>query len=255
MRESFRKRVKDGEKLIGTLISLDSPAVAEILAAVGFDWLFIDEEHAPLATGDIQALLQASGDVPCVVRVAAPEELPIKKALDVGARGVIVPGVNSAEQAERVVSYARYSPEGSRGVGVARAHGYGYSFGEYVDFANEDIAVVVQAEHVKAVENIDAIVQVPGVDAVLIGPYDLSASLGKMGQVDDPTVLQAIDHVTTTCLEAGKTLGIFGVTAAAVLPYVARGFTFIVVGVDTMLLSHAAGGMLKEMRSSLEEGE
>lgn len=230
-------------------MTLDSPAVAEILAACGLDWLFIDGEHAPLETSDILALLQAVGrQVPCVVRVAAPEDLQIKKALDVGAQGVIIPSVNSAEQAARMVSYARYSPEGSRGVGLARAQGYGTTFSEYLESANDEIAVVLQAEHVKAVENIDAIVKVPGVDAIFIGPYDLSASLGKMGMLDDPAVVEAIEHVTTTCVNAGVPLGIFGATPAAVLPYVERGFSLVAVGVDTVLLYNAAQDMQKEMR-------
>ena len=249
MSVSFRSRVRNRDKLIGTIVTLDSPAVAEILAACGWDWLFIDGEHAPLETSDIQALLQAVGrQVPCVVRVAAPEELPIKKALDVGAQGVIIPSVNSAEQAARMVSYARYSPEGSRGVGLARAQGYGTTFSEYLESANDEIAVVLQAEHAKAVENIDAIVKVPGVDAIFIGPYDLSASLGKMGMLDDPAVVEAIEHVTTTCVHAGVPLGIFGATPAAVLPYVERGFSLVAVGVDTVLLYSAAQNMQREMR-------
>ena len=249
MSVSFRSRVRNRDKLIGTIVTLDSPAVAEILAASGLDWLFIDGEHAPLETSDILALLQAVGrQVPCVVRVAAPEELQIKKALDVGAQGVIIPSVNSAEQAARMVSYARYSPEGSRGVGLARAQGYGTTFSEYLESANDEIAVVLQAEHVKAVENIDAIVKVPGVDAIFIGPYDLSASLGKMGMLDDPTVVEAIEHVTTTCVNAGVPLGIFGATPAAVLPYVERGFSLVAVGVDTVLLYSAAQNMQREMR-------
>lgn len=245
----FRSRLRAGEKLIGTMVTLAAPAVVEVLAEVGFDWLFLDGEHGPLETRELQALMQAAGErIPCLVRVPAAEEIPIKKALDLGAAGVIVPQVNTPEQAERVVRFCRYPPEGTRGVGIARAHGYGLRFQPYVAAANAQTAVVVQAEHIQAVENIERIVAVGGIDAILVGPYDLSASLGRMGEVDHPSVVQAISHVTKTCRSAGLALGIFGVTAAAVRPYVESGYTLIVAGVDTLLLGHAAGGVLKELR-------
>ena len=146
------------------------------------------------------------------------------------------------------VGHARYAPEGSRGVGLARAHGYGYRFQEYVDSANDRIAVIVQAEHADAVENIDEIVKVDGVDAVLLGPYDLAASLGKMGQVDDPVVTQAIDRVTQACLDVDMPLGIFGVTSDAVRPYMERGYRLIVAGVDVLFLGSGARKMLGDLR-------
>src|SRR5690606_5677676 len=192
----FRARLRRREKLLGTLLTLPDPAVAEIVAGAGFDWLFLDAEHGALETRELRAILQAVDHrVPCVVRVAAAAEAPIKKALDLGAAGVIVPQVQSAAQAAEVVRYARYSPDGARGVGLARAHGYGFSFADDVATANERTAVIVQVEHAKAVADIEGIVRVPGVDAVLLGPYDLSASLGKMGRVDDPEVVAAIARV------------------------------------------------------------
>lgn len=245
----FRTRLTRGETLLGTMVTLPSAAVAEILADAGFDWLFIDGEHGPLETHDILAMLQAVGDrTPCLVRVPAAGEIPIKTVLDLGADGIIVPQVNSAEEAARVVQCARYAPLGSRGVGLARAHGYGRRFREYVETANERTVVVVQAEHVRAVENIEEIVQVPGIDAVLLGPYDLSASLGKMGQIDDPAVVAAIERVTTVCQRARLPLGYFGVTAAAVQPFIDRGYTLITAGVDTLLLGQAAGQLLKQLQ-------
>src|SRR4029077_10117757 len=147
-----------------------------------------------------------------------------------------------------VVRYARYPPSGARGVGLARAHGYGMRFQEYLETANEQVAVIVQAEHAQAVQNIESIVKVEGIDAVLLGPYDLSASLGKMGRVDDPTVTGAIDHVTDTCRAVGMSLGYFGVTSSAVKPYSQRGYTLIVAGVDTLFLGSAARNLLAELR-------
>ena len=150
-----------------------------------------------------------------------------------------MPQVNTAEQAAAVVRFARYAPEGARGVGLARAHGYGARVREYLSRANDEIAVIVTAEHAQAVDNIEAIARVPGVDAVLLGPYDLSASLGLMGQIDHPAVVAA-----------GVPLGYFGVTAAAVQPYVAQGYTLIVAGVDTLYLGQGAKAVLTELRAA-----
>jgi len=232
------------------MVTLNSPEVAELMAGVGFDWLFLDAEHSPLGPPELQRIMQGAGrQMPCLVRLPSAGEVAIKKAFDSGAAGVIVPQINSAQAAEDVVRMAKYAPEGSRGVGVARAHGYGLSFQEYVSTANEDLAVVVQAEHIEAVRNIEAIVAVPGIDAVLVGPYDLSASLGKLGQVNDPEVRAAIDRVTEACLKAGIRLGIFGMTAAAVRPYIEAGYTLIVAGIDTVLLGRAAADLLDELKN------
>lgn len=252
MNHDFRARLRGGELMFGTMLTLPDPAVAEILADVGFDWLFVDAEHGPLETAELAGILRAVGRrVPCVVRVPAATEVPIKKALDLGAAGVIAPQVNSGEQAADVVRFARYAPDGARGVGLARAHGYGLGFKDYVARANDAIAVIVQAEHVRAVEEIEAIVRVPGVDGVLLGPYDLSASLGKMGRVDDAEVVAAVEHVTAACRAAGMPLGYFGIDAAAVQPYVAQGYTLVVAGVDTLFLGKGAAalrGALEQLR-------
>jgi 2-keto-3-deoxy-L-rhamnonate aldolase RhmA len=249
MGETFRTRLRKGETLFGTMVTLTSPAVAEVLAGVGFDWLFIDGEHGPFETADIAAVLQTvRNDAACIVRVPTAGEVPIKKALDLGAAGIIVPQVNTAEQAADVVRWCRYAPQGARGVGLARAHGYGMRFKEYLESANDEVTVVVQAEHAQAIENIEAIVKVPGIDAVLIGPYDLSSSLGMLGRIGDPAVVGAIDHVTKTCLAAGVRLGMFGVTADAVRPYVEQGYTLIAAATDTMLLAGAAQSLLKQMK-------
>jgi 2-keto-3-deoxy-L-rhamnonate aldolase RhmA len=249
MNHDIRERLRAGRTLLGTMVTRPTAATAEILAATGFDWLFVDAEHGALETRELAAILQAVSDkVACIVRVPAADEVAIKKALDLGAAGIIVPRIDTPEQAADVVRFARYAPEGARGVGLARAHGYGFKFKEYVENANAQIAVIVQAEHASAVDNIEAIARVPGVDAVLLGPYDLSASLGKMGQVDDPAVVAAIARVTAACRAAGMPLGFFGVSAAAVRPYVERGYTLIVAGVDTLFLGAGAKSLLADLQ-------
>jgi 2-dehydro-3-deoxyglucarate aldolase len=249
MTGNFRSRLAAGERLLGTMVTLPTPATAEILVDVGFDWLFIDGEHGPFDMADILVILQAVGDrIACVVRVPVAEETPIKRVLDLGAEGIICPQVNTPELAANVVRWARYAPEGLRGVGVGRAHGYGMKFGEYLDVANDQVTVIVQAEHVQAVENIEAIAATAGVDAVLLGPYDLSASLGKMGLIDDPVVTGAIDRVTEACQAVNMPLGYFGVTADAVRPYAERGYQLIVAGVDTVFLGTAAKRTLSQLQ-------
>ena len=248
MTQPFKNRLHSGQPLLGTMLTLSNPAVAEILVDSGFDWLFVDGEHGALETREILTILQTVGDkIPCLVRVPGLAEVPIKKVLDLGAAGIIVPQVNTAEEAAKVVQFAKYAHEGSRGVGLARAHGYGARFHDYIQSANRDITVVVQAEHIDAVSNIESIVGVPGVDAVFLGPYDLSASMGKMGQVEDPAVLEAIDRITSHCQSVGMPLGYFGVSAQAVQPYMQRGYSLIVAGVDTLFLRSAAMQTLKQL--------
>lgn len=245
---SFRQKLKNGDRLIGTVISMATPQVSELLAQAGFDWLFIDGEHAPLNDADIQLLIQTAGQTPCLVRVPCLDEIAIKKALDAGATGIIVPQVNSAEQARQAVSYAKYPPMGQRGVGISRAHGYGFDFQDYLARANDEVVVVVQAEHALALDEIDAIAATPGLDAVFIGPYDLSASLGKMGQIEDPSVIDAVDRITAACQAGELKLGVFGTNSEAVMPYIDRGYTLIAAATDTLLLGQAARDLMNKFK-------
>ena len=249
MPPNLRKRLTDGELVLGTILSLNSPDVAEILSGIGFDWIFIDAEHSTLDPGNLKALFQAvSESTPCVVRIPLLDEIVVKKTLDAGAAGLLVPQVRDAGQVEQLVAWGRYYPEGSRGLGFGRAQGYGLKVGEYLETANEDILLSVQAERAEAVKNIEAIIQVEGLDAVLVGPYDLSASMGLPGQIDHPDVQAAIQHVADVCKQAKMPIGIFGMNADAVRPYIEQGFRFIVAGVDTVMLGNAASELLKELR-------
>jgi 2-keto-3-deoxy-L-rhamnonate aldolase RhmA len=248
MIRSFTERLTQRNLLVGSIVSLSSPEVAEILAHSGLDWLFVDLEHSALGVMEAQALVQAAGpQMPCVLRVPAVDDVWIKKCLDTGAAGIIVPQIRTAAEAQRAVSLCKYPPAGIRGAGPARAQGYGYSFADYVARANHEIAVIIQVEHIDAVENIDAIKMVPGIDALLVGPYDLSGSMGKLGQVLDPEVQDAIARVTKSVKPAGIPLGIFGTSPEAVKPFIAEGFTLIAVGTDAMLLGGAARQMVQSL--------
>jgi 4-hydroxy-2-oxoheptanedioate aldolase len=243
----FAARLRAGATLLGSIVALGSPEVAEMFSRAGFDWLLIDTEHAPLDPLAAQGLLQAAR-CPCLVRVSTGEQALIKKVLDLGAAGVVVPQVNSAAEAERIVRYCRYPPQGSRGVGIARAQGYGLDFREYVAHANDNVIVMLQIEHIEAVNNIESIARVPGVDALMIGPYDLSGSMGKLGEVNAPQVEQAIETVRRACAAAGMKLAIFAGTAEAMKPYIQKGYTLPIVGVDLMLLSAAARGVVQALK-------
>ncbi len=250
MATPLRTRLKNGETLLGTMATMPCIPSAEILSNIGFDWLFVDAEHGPFSNDSLLTLLSAIGDrTPTLVRTGGPDEVAIKQVLDMGATGIIAPQVNSTEQAADVVRFARYSPEGARGVGLGRAQGYGTQFQEYLKRAKEETTVVVQAEHRDAVDCIEKTVQIEGIDAILIGPYDLSASYGKMGQLDDPEVVDAIQHVTDVCLRAKMPIGIFGLSPEAVAPYVQKGFQLVVAGVDTLLLAAGAKQLHEDLKS------
>ena len=249
MNPTFRQRLNGGETLFGTIVTLPTAATAEILADAGFDWLFIDAEHSALDYPAIQSILQAVGDrVPCLVRLPDATEVPIKKTLDLGAAGIIAPQIITPEQAQAVVNHARYSPQGTRGVGLGRAHGYGMRFAEYLETANDQVTVIVQAEHIDAANNIEAILDIEGIDAIQLGPYDLSASLGKKGDITDPEVTGAIDRIIDSCREKNIPVGYFGVDAAAVQPYCKKGCSLLVAGVDTLFLGSRAKETLAEMK-------
>ena len=219
-----------------------------MIAKCGFDWLFMDGEHSPLSTLDWQRMLQAVGGRSAgIIRVPEKSEAAIKKMLDIGADGIIAPQVNSADEARQVVEWCKYPPRGVRGVGLARAQGYGLDFASYVESANHDIAVIIQAEHIDAVNNIEDIAKVEGIDAIFIGPYDLSASMNKMGVIDDVEVVAAIDLVTQACQRNNIALGYFGVDAESVKPYIDKGYKLICTGVDAGFVTQGAQQVLQQL--------
>jgi 2-dehydro-3-deoxyglucarate aldolase len=245
---NFTERLRQNELLLGTMLTIPAPEVGEMIAKCGFDWLFMDGEHSPLSTLDWQRMLQAvSGRAAGIIRVPEKSEAAIKKMLDIGADGIIAPQVNSADEARQIVEWCKYPPQGVRGVGLARAQGYGLDFASYVESANHDIAVIIQAEHIDAVNNIEDIAKVEGIDAIFIGPYDLSASMNKMGEIDDVEVVAAIDLVTRACQRNNIALGYFGVDAESVKPYIDQGYKLICTGVDAGFVTQGAQQVLQQL--------
>jgi 2-dehydro-3-deoxyglucarate aldolase len=248
MNTNFRRRLLDGDKLYGTMVTLTSPELVETLCHIGFDWLCIETEHAPLLPHSVQDIVRIAGSTPCLVRLSRSDEISIKRALDGGAAGIIVPQVNSAAHARLIVSYAKYPPLGSRGIGLSRASMYGLNFADYLATANDGTSVIVQAEHIDAVENIEDICAVEGVDGVLIGPYDLSASLNKTGLLDDCQVTDAVARVRDICVAKNMRLGFFGATPAALTPRAKEGFSLLCCGTDMAVFASAAQALLSALR-------
>lgn len=246
---TFRQQLLTHQHLLGTVLSLPSPEVAEVLADSGFDWLFLDMEHGLLDLIAVQRIVQAVGRrVACVVRVPTHELYWIKKILDIGVAGLLVPQVNTPTQAAEIVRQTKYPPQGARSVGVSRAHGYGATFEDYVREANDSVAIIMQAEHIEAVGNIDAILETPGHDAALVGPFDLSASMGKIGQISDPEVQAAIRRVQEASAARQKPVGIYAPDVARAKTAFASGFTLVAVGLDASFLASAAKSTVSALK-------
>ena len=249
---TFADKLRGTRPLLGTLLSLPSPELSELLSLVGFDWLFIDMEHGAISIGDAQRMLQAvKNDCSTLIRVAANDAVLIKQALDIGADGIIVPSVNSAREARRAVASATYPPAGKRSVGMARAHGYGLHFADYVERANRSVAVIIQIEHQRGVSKLDDILAVAGIDGVFIGPYDLSGSMNRLGDVFSPAVQEAIQSVKTACLRKGIPVGLFLQQADGIEAELASGTTFLTVGTDTFFVWHGAQKVVAAFRERL----
>jgi 2-dehydro-3-deoxyglucarate aldolase/4-hydroxy-2-oxoheptanedioate aldolase len=241
VQDRFVARLARREPLLGTLLTLPAPELAEVAAAAGFDWLFVDMEHGLIDFAAVQRVAQAVGHLcPCIVRVPNSEPILIAKALDTGAAGIIVPHVNTAEEARAIVRAAHYPPGGARSLGVARAQGYGGRLADAIAHDNDRTIVVAQVEHIDAVAHIDEIVAVPGVSAVFIGPFDLSASLGKPGEIGAPEVQQAIGTVVSACAARQLPCGIFVVSGDAANNAFAAGHSLVCAMTDTLLFAGAA---------------
>jgi 2-dehydro-3-deoxyglucarate aldolase len=238
----FRDRLARREPLLGTLLTLPSPDIAELLAGAGFDWLFIDMEHGLLDFEIVQRMVQAAGSAcPCLVRVAYNEPILIGKALDTGAAGIIVPHVGTPEEARAAVRAAKYPPTGARSIGAGRAQGYGRRIQGAIAGDNDSTVVVAQVEHADAVPQMDEIVAVRGVSAVFVGPFDLSASMGKPGEIDAPEVRQAIGAIVAACSARSLPCGLFVGDGDAARRAFSDGHSLVCAATDTLLIGEAAG--------------
>jgi 2-keto-3-deoxy-L-rhamnonate aldolase RhmA len=248
MNTSFRQKLASSQKLLGSLLSSPSNAVMETLTTVGFDWIWIDMEHGPFDIPSVLQMLQAkSGDCHTIVRVPSNDETWIKRVLDIGAEGIIVPHVDTAEQARHAVACSKYPPIGIRSAGAGRAQLYGTN-GNYVPQANDVVSVLVQIEHKDALPHLDEILAVKGIDAAIIGPYDLSGSMGKFGQFNDPEVKDAIQKINKACKKANVPCGIFTMSVDIANASFADGFQIVCLGTDMDFLHKAAHNAFESVK-------
>ena len=242
----FKRALKRGAPQIGLWVDLADSYVAELLAGAGFDWLLIDGEHAPNDPRSVLRQLQALAPYPVqpIVRPVHGSVELIKQYLDLGVQTLLIPMVETAEQATLMVAATRYPTRGIRGVGSAVARASRWSkVKDYLQRSDEEICVLVQAESVNALANLEAIAAVEGVDGVFFGPADLSASMGLIGRPMDPAVQSAIALGFEAVLKAGKAVGCITGDQGVARDYLAQGATFVAVGVDTTLLMKAAGDL------------
>ena len=251
MSAPLKQRIHARQPTFGSWITIGDPDVAEIMCDAGFEWLVVDLEHSTIGTrqaGDVIRTIDRCCVVP-MVRLSENDPTQIKRMMDAGAAGIIVPMVNTPGQASRAVRASKYPPEGDRSFGLARAQGYGFAFDEYLGRINDESILIVQIEHAEAVSGLEAILAVPGVDGLMVGPYDLSGSLGVPGQFEHPDVRAALETVSSTARGLNVATGFHVVQPSAeqVRQRLEQGFTFIAVGLDTMFLGSKAREVLADL--------
>jgi len=250
----LENRIKEllnrGEVTFGGWVTIGNPEVAELMAKAGFDWLVFDTEHAPLSLETVQTQLEAINgtNVTPLIRVAWNDMVLIKRALDIGANGLLIPWINTKEDAERAVKACRYPPAGLRGVGPRRASRYGLDWNEYLATADKNLLIILQIETSEAVKNVEEILSVDGVDAFFIGPVDLSASFGFLGKWDHPKALEATENVLRVGKKLGIPGGIYAMNLDIAIEHAKNGFQFIALDSDYGLLLKQCQAALQKVR-------
>lgn len=238
----FKEKFKTQNVVLGTWLQIPSPSICEIAANQKFDWIAVDMEHTEIGYESLANMfrgLKGSTTEP-FVRVRENAPLDIRRALDIGAKGIIVPLIDTADQAKSAVSYCKYPPEGCRGHAFCRANDWGENFSNYANEANKDICVFIMIESQTAVKNINEILKTDGLDGVFIGPYDMSASYGVPGDVSNELVVNGCNKVLNACKKHNKIAGIHIVKSNSniIEENVEKGFQFIAVGIDTLFLTN-----------------
>lgn len=247
----FKQALQANQQLIGCWVGTADPYVTEIFASVGFDWIVLDGEHGPNDLRSILGQLQAMAayDTAPVVRPVCGDAAMLKQLLDVGAQNLLVPMVDTAEQAAALAAATRYPPQGIRGVGSALARASRWKqVPDYLQRANEEVCLLVQAETVTAMDNLEEIAAVDGVDGVFFGPADLAASMGQILDPGNKAVQQAVEDGMKLVLSKGKAAGILTTNQAFAQRCLDLGAQFVAVGVDTLLMTNSAKGLLDRYR-------
>ena len=240
MNTTLKNKLINGKLSLGSWITLGNSGIAEIMSNAGFDWLVVDLEHSTISieqAGELIRTIELAGVAP-LIRLTSNNPDQIKRVMDAGAHGIVVPMVNRVQDARDAVSATRYSPEGTRGVGLARAQGYGFNFENYRDGKAKKITLIVQIEHINAINELEDIINIDGVDGTFIGPYDLSGSLGKPGKWDDDDVKQALLKYEKIAQKHEKLRGFHVVPPdyKLVNEKINKGYNFIAFSFDAMFL-------------------
>ena len=248
----LKQKLIKAELTIGSWITLSHPAIAEIMAKAGFDWLAVDLEHSVIGIHEAEELIRIidlCGVTP-LVRLTSNNSDQIKRVMDAGAYGVIVPMVNSKEDAERAVASVYFPNKGRRGVGLARAQGYGASFNDYLKWLNDNAVIIAQIEHIDSVNNLEEIFSIKEIDGYIIGPYDLSASMGLPGQLDHPSVEKAIVYVNDLAKKIKKTGGVHIIEPdpKRLQAEIKKGFKFIAYSLDIRMLDCSCRDVLRRIK-------
>jgi 2-dehydro-3-deoxyglucarate aldolase len=255
--ETLKKKLKHKELTIGSWITLGHPSIPEIMAKAGFDWLTVDMEHSAITLHQTQQLIQIIelSEVTPLVRVGENNPDLIKRVMDVGSHGVIVPMVNTKEDAIKAVNAVKYPPVGTRGVGLARAQGYGLEFEKYKEWVNRESIVIIQIEHIKAVNNLEEILAVAGVDGFIVGPYDLSGSIGRPGEFEHPDVIVALKRVREISEKMNVASGFHVIPPdyKDVLKKIKEGYSFIAFSLDTLFLGNTCREGLRKLKAECSE--
>ncbi|MEM5550178.1 aldolase/citrate lyase family protein [Pseudoalteromonas neustonica] len=254
----FKAALSANETQFGLWMGLPDSICAEIGAGAGFDWLLIDAEHAPYDLRGIQTHLQAIAPygVPALVRPAQGTTAIIKQLLDIGAQSLLIPMVNTAEQARQLVQDSLYPPQGIRGLGTSMARAAHWNGIEgYLQKANDEICLIVQAETKEAIDNLEEIVVIDGVHGVFIGPSDLSASMGFVGNPGHPDVVAAVEKGIETIVKAGKAAGVLAVDKTLAEGYADKGANFVGVGVDVSLLATSVRNLANQFCDTGEKSK
>ena len=237
---------------IGSWITLNHPSIAELMSNCGFDWLCIDLEHSVIDYHETQILISTiqSRGIDAFVRVGKNNDLVIKRVLDAGADGIIVPMVNSKEDAVKAINSVKYPPIGKRGVGLARAQGYGFDFDNYKNKKADNIKLIVQIEHVDAVNNLEDILSLEHIDGTFIGPYDLSGSMGKPGNYNDIDVKEIINKYEDLALKTNKLMGFHVIEPnhKLVIEKIEKGYNFIAFSLDTLFMGTIAKNEISKIK-------
>jgi 2-dehydro-3-deoxyglucarate aldolase len=250
---NLKEKLTKNKLSIGSWVTIGHHSIVEIMASAGFDWLTIDMEHSAITLEKAQELILTiqSKKMTALVRVGKNDELIIKQVLDAGADGVIIPMVCNKADAERAVKAVKYPPQGNRGVGLARAQNYGIGFEEYKRWLTDESIVIAQIEHKDAVKNINEIIDVEGIDGLIIGPYDMSASFGIPGELNSPILLDAVKKVEEVCVAANFPLGyhVIKPNHQDIKEKIDLGYSFIGFSLDFFFLGEKAREEMEKIKN------